>query len=181
MGKIGPMMQFQSLLKELRYALTAPADWRSSLSLLAVTARFHAYNALKRPHPPAPPVALTVAIGTDMRTISIRPATGDIFILYEVLAFDSYLIADAALDPASVKTVVDCGANIGLTGLFLAARYPKARVICVEPDPQNFALLKANISGEPRIVAVQAAIVGSPTLTRVTLTQSHASWGNRTR
>ncbi len=40
--------------------------------------------------------------------------------------------------------VVDVGANVGYFAAFCLTRFPKARVICVEPIPANIALLKTN-------------------------------------
>jgi FkbM family methyltransferase len=170
-------MNYSTYFKEFRYVMAAPSNWRSRLSLLAATAAFHANNMAKgRPHL-AQPIALDLKIGRSRRAVSLRPFSGDIFILYEVLAFESYKIGDTALDPGSVKTIVDCGANIGLTALFFAERYPDARIFCIEPDPENFALLQKNTESEPRITPVQAAIVGSNGGS-VFLTQNRPAWGN---
>ena len=43
--------------------------------------------------------------------------------------------------------ILDCGANIGASVLWFAARYPEAHVLAVEPAPDNFALLQMNCSG----------------------------------
>ena len=43
-------------------------------------------------------------------------------LLYEVLAFNAYHIAPCLLPTSNVRVIVDCGANIGITSLFLAAR-----------------------------------------------------------
>lgn len=42
----------------------------------------------------------------------------------------------------TVRVIVDCRANIGITSLFLAAVYPGATILNVGPHPDNFALLK---------------------------------------
>src|SRR5262249_33761571 len=73
--------------------------------------------------------------------------------------------------------VFDCGANIGITSLFLAARYPNARIYSIEPDPGNFALLKRNVSQERRISPIYGALVGSPR-EQVYLTTDAPAWGN---
>ena len=78
-------------------------------------------------------------------TLTLRPFAGDLFVLYEVLAFNAYHIAPSLLPTDNVRVIVDCGANIGITSLFLAARYPGATILSVEPHPENFALLKANV------------------------------------
>lgn len=42
------------------------------------------------------------------------------------------------------KTVIDLGANIGLTAALFASRYRKSKIISVEPHPRNFSLLQQN-------------------------------------
>ncbi|MBI3690708.1 MAG: FkbM family methyltransferase, partial [Mycolicibacterium aromaticivorans] len=41
--------------------------------------------------------------------------------------------------------IVDCGANIGLATLYFKLHHPAARVLCFEPNPGCFALLKKNV------------------------------------
>jgi FkbM family methyltransferase len=41
--------------------------------------------------------------------------------------------------------IVDAGANIGLATLFFKHRYPDARVIAFEPEPEAFELLRRNV------------------------------------
>jgi FkbM family methyltransferase len=43
--------------------------------------------------------------------------------------------------------ILDCGANIGASVAWFAARYPEAHIIAVEPAPANFALLEKNAAG----------------------------------
>lgn len=54
--------------------------------------------------------------------------------------------------------IVDAGANIGLAAIYLANRYPEARIIALEPEAENFALLSANVAPYPQITPVQAAL-----------------------
>ena len=44
-----------------------------------------------------------------------------------------------------VDTLVDLGANIGLTSLWLARRYRISRIIAVEPSAQNARLTRLNL------------------------------------
>lgn len=157
--------------------MSAPADWRSRKALLSATAAFHLNNWSRQGHRVRQPIELDLKIGLDKRRVTVRPFSGDIFILHEVLAFESYKVSENSIDPLSVKTIVDCGAKIGITALYMASRYPNARIICIEPDPKNFELLQLNIENEDRISAVQAALVGineGP----VYLTQDRPAWGN---
>lgn len=107
-------------------------------------------------------------------TINYRPGTLDEAILDEVWLGDSYHLADIAhvLGPAVWNdhkggVVIDVGANIGavtLRCLDLGAR----GVYAVEPEPENRALLVANINANPgdghQRVAVVDRAVGDPTL-----------------
>lgn len=44
------------------------------------------------------------------------------------------------------KVIIDGGANIGMFAVQAATRFPKAKVICYEPDSSNFQTLNKNIS-----------------------------------
>jgi FkbM family methyltransferase len=59
------------------------------------------------------------------------------------------------------STIVDLGANIGFASLYFAAIYPSARMVAVEPNRENFELLRTNLSGlirEGRCIPLQAAV-----------------------
>lgn len=55
-------------------------------------------------------------------------------------------------------TIVDAGANIGLASVYFASRFPEARVLAIEPEAQNFALLLQNTAPYPNIQAVHSAL-----------------------
>lgn len=57
---------------------------------------------------------------------------------------DEYGIADLQFTPGSV--IVDIGANVGAFSILIARRFPEARVIAYEPNPDNFKLLERNIA-----------------------------------
>jgi FkbM family methyltransferase len=42
--------------------------------------------------------------------------------------------------------IIDCGANIGLSVIYMKRLYPGAEIIAFEPDEKNFDLLKKNIN-----------------------------------
>ena len=44
------------------------------------------------------------------------------------------------------RTILDCGANMGLSVLYFAQNYPNHRIIAFEPDLAIFALLQENIN-----------------------------------
>jgi FkbM family methyltransferase len=110
--------------------------------------------------------------------LTLRPFAGDLFVLYEVLAFNAYQIAPSLLSTDKVRVIIDCGANIGITSLFLAARYPGATILSVEPHPENFALLKTNVAEVPRILPIRACVTGTHR-NAVRSTADQAAYGNR--
>jgi FkbM family methyltransferase len=69
---------------------------------------------------------------------------------------------DFASLPATAKMIVDLGANIGLSARYLSERYPAARVIAYEPDPEIMRLAQLNLRGHPQVTLRNCAAAGSP-------------------
>lgn len=44
-----------------------------------------------------------------------------------------------------IRTIIDAGANIGTATGYLKSMYPQATVICIEPEPGNYAMLDKNM------------------------------------
>jgi FkbM family methyltransferase len=59
---------------------------------------------------------------------------------------------------SSTPYILDCGANMGLSVLYLKQRHPHATVIAFEPDDQNFELLQRN-AGDLEGVRLEKAAV----------------------
>ena len=74
--------------------------------------------------------------------LRIRGASNDRHLFHTIFARDEYRLKDVA--PGSWGTVLDLGAHIG----FFARRVaPLAkRVICYEPEPTNYSMLKVNLA-----------------------------------
>ena len=45
----------------------------------------------------------------------------------------------------STPVIIDCGANIGLATIYFKLKYPEAKVLAFEPDPNIFTVLKNNV------------------------------------
>ena len=72
-----------------------------------------------------------------------RPGTTDALVFWQVFIDQQY----AAFAPAAPpRLILDCGANVGYTAAYFLTRFPGARVIAVEPDPGNAALLRRNVA-----------------------------------
>lgn len=87
---------------------------------------------------------------------------------------------DTAL-PAAPTTIIDAGANVGYAMLWFAARYPRARIACLEIDPGNIRVLRLNASP----VAGRVTVLGKGLWsgrTRLAIENPHAaSWSFRAR
>jgi len=88
--------------------------------------------------------------------------------------------ARAIRDAGRTPVIVDCGANIGISAIWFADRFPDATILAVEPEPANHALLQRNTAAHPNIVAIRAAV--SDHRGRVSLTNDGGeAWGWATR
>ena len=88
------------------------------------------------------------------RHINIRPGSSDAKVFREVFLFEDYQV-NLTQPP---KVIIDGGANIGLSAIYFSNRYPDAKIIAVEPDSENFQVLKKNVTGYPNIVPLNSAL-----------------------
>src|SRR5690349_12598508 len=68
--------------------------------------------------------------------IFLRPSTTDRKVFREIFLFNAY---GFQIDPP--KIIVDGGANIGLSSIFFATRFPAAKIYAIEPEQTNFDVL----------------------------------------
>jgi FkbM family methyltransferase len=50
------------------------------------------------------------------------------------------------MDFYNPQIIIDGGANIGLFTIWMKKKYPTAKIICIEPDVENFELLQKNVA-----------------------------------
>jgi FkbM family methyltransferase len=86
--------------------------------------------------------------------IHYRPGTSDAIIIESVLIHNH----EYNLPDIPVKRAVDVGANIGVTAIKMALKWPEAKIFCYEPEPGNFALLEKNTAPYPNILIFQKAL-----------------------
>ena len=131
---------------------------------------------------------LNLTLGSDSRKFYMRPGTSDEGVFEQVLKNSEYnfrrlhhgaelmqLYDRIALSKAPL--IVDAGANIGASPLYFALSFPKASVVAIEPERDNFELLAANSEGL-RIECVRGALAskfGSIDL----VDPGEGSWGFR--
>ncbi|WP_312281234.1 FkbM family methyltransferase [Oscillibacter sp.] len=91
----------------------------------------------------------------DENDIFLRENTSDFDIYQQLLLKNEYGYFDVE---GSVNTIVDLGANIGLASIYFAKKFPKAHIIAVEPDEENYKTLLMNIAPYPQITPFYGAI-----------------------
>lgn len=87
-------------------------------------------------------------------SVALRGGTSDVDVFIQIFLHHDL---DFVLRENPV-TIVDGGANIGLSSLYLAQKYPDSRIVAVEFEASNFALLKANVGAYERITCVHAGL-----------------------
>lgn len=96
----------------------------------------------------------TATIPHSSDRIVLRLGTTDVAAFEHVFLGDEYGFS-LAQPPA---TIVDAGANVGMSSVYFALRYPSASVIAIEPEPSNFEVLRKNAKLFSRIVPINAAL-----------------------
>lgn len=92
---------------------------------------------------------------TDLRhPLWIRVRTSDFYCFQQIFAEQQYAL-DVRFPP---RTIIDAGANIGLASIYFANLFPEARVVAVEPESNNFDLLKENCRQYRHIESLRAAL-----------------------
>lgn len=73
--------------------------------------------------------------------IGYADSTGFVVCYNEIFQKHNYLFKTE--NPAPY--IIDCGANIGLSIIYLKSNFPASRIVAFEPDPNLFAILSENI------------------------------------
>ncbi len=103
--------------------------------------------------------------------VYLRRGTSDVRNFRQIFIQDAFSFL-----PLSPRTILDLGGYIGLASLSLAHRYPDARILLVEPDPDNFLLAQLNCRPYPNITCLRAGVwskSGHLTIDN----RTHGDWG----
>jgi len=112
------------------------------------------------------PIVMTVAVPGLLYPLYLRARTTDVSLCREIFLnnaydsdfFESPQVTPHAAPPAMPQVIIDAGANVGLSAVFYANRFPDARIIAIEPEPSNYEMLKKNTAPYPNITTVHAAL-----------------------
>jgi FkbM family methyltransferase len=156
-------------LKKLRNALTSELTWKSRLRYLWAA-------ALRRSG------VGSAGGGTfylNSGSIRLRPGSTDFKVLEEV--FIGRVYGRFAGLIAKSRVVLDLGANIGLSAIFLARTAPESVVIAVEPCRVNVELLVENVrsAGLGARISTVEAFVGAERGFAAIDDSGNGEWGMR--
>jgi FkbM family methyltransferase len=107
--------------------------------------------------------------------ITLRAGSSDVLTYEQVFVERQYAI-NLRKPP---RTIVDCGGYVGLTAVYFTTTFPEARIVAVEPDPENFDVLRENVAPYPSVVPVHGAVWSEETVLRV-IDPGVGTWGYRT-
>ncbi|UXA20226.1 FkbM family methyltransferase [Mycobacterium sp. SMC-4] len=133
--------------------------------------------------------ARPVAVPCGPHRLWVRPTDSDPYVLAQIFTAGEYdappywmtrLQAHAAELRAAggVPLIIDAGANVGYSALYLADRFPDAIVIAVEPDAGCVEILRRNCAVNSRIHPVRAALWSHDRGVDL-VNRDHGSWANR--
>jgi FkbM family methyltransferase len=104
--------------------------------------------------------------------VYLRAQTVDVD-LAERIFLDHQLDLPVDGEPAFI---VDAGANIGLTAAYFASRWPKARVVAIEVEAGNFALLERTVAPYPNVTPMLAGLWSGPSELVISNPDAEESW-----
>lgn len=105
--------------------------------------------------------------------IYLRSGTSDASVFTQVFGSLEYNI-NIRFQP---ETIIDAGANIGLAAVYFINKYPKSKIISVEPENSNFELLQRNVSNYKSVHTIQRAISNKANQYVNVVDDDNGEWG----
>ena len=102
--------------------------------------------------------------------VHLRIRTSDIPVFKQIIVNREY---DFGFPLPENAVIIDAGANIGMASVYFANKFPTARIIALEPDASNFAMLEKNVRPYPQIRPINTALWEKSISMRIT----HQEWG----
>lgn len=86
--------------------------------------------------------------------IELRPKTSDTPVFHQIFTLREY---DIEFNE-KVDLIIDAGANIGLSSVYFANKYPNAKILSIEPEEGNYNILLKNTSLYKNIIPIKKAL-----------------------
>jgi FkbM family methyltransferase len=133
---------------------------------------------------------IQLALNGVERAFHSRAGTSDAHVLQQVFAQEEYRLAhlrrrQEIVDHVEAQRalgrrplIIDAGANIGAASIYFLHQFPDARIVAIEPEAGNFALLEQNLRALD-VRCLQAALAGRKERRRV-VDQGEGHWAYAT-
>jgi hypothetical protein len=136
-------------------------------TLIGVRLTLGKIGAIRKPY-------LKIKIPCLKQPFFLRPKTSDFPVFDQVFLNKEYDIETGTKAP---RFIFDGGSNIGLFALLMKNRYPDSTIVCVEPDPENFALLQKNVAQYDGIYCENCGLWDKDTRLRIHDKYGTGKWG----
>ena len=67
-------------------------------------------------------------------------------------------IYNSIVKSGKTPLIIDCGSNIGLSTIYFAELFPEAKIVSIQPEINNFNLMKKNCNKLKNVIFLNAAI-----------------------
>lgn len=160
------------LIKNLNYVLSQSLPYRERFGALR---GFAVWFSLRQDYKLSKGQLFGLTVPGLAHKIWLRAGTSDSLVFQQILCEGE---TEFGLQLAPPFFIVDAGANIGLSSIMFAARWPNAKIIALEVDSANYQLLCKNVAGYPNVIPVKKALWGTDGHVRI-LNPTAESWSFR--
>lgn len=103
----------------------------------------------------------------------VRSQTSDILNAEEIFINEDY----GQNIPFKINTIIDAGANVGFASIYYSRRFPKSKILALEPEKSNFKILKKNVRPYPKVIPINKALWNSKTFLNISNRGKTENWG----
>ena len=106
--------------------------------------------------------------------IFLRRFSSDFVVFEEIFIDEIYKVNDSE---SIITTILDAGANIGMSALYFLRKYPNAKLVCVEPETKNFEILSKNLNGYKNVILIKKGLWSHKSFLAFRTLEGVGSWG----
>jgi FkbM family methyltransferase len=104
----------------------------------------------------------------------LRPSSSDASVIREIFERKEYSLDgtlhhsaimrryDELVAAGETPLIIDAGANIGAASIWFAKLFPRAKIVAIEPEPENADCCRLNTSQLPQVSVLEAALGSAP-------------------
>jgi FkbM family methyltransferase len=102
----------------------------------------------------------------------LRFGTSDVDVFYQIFVRKEYDV-----NFYNPQLIIDGGANTGLFTVWMKRKYPDAKIICIEPDAENFEMLQKNVAAYKHVYCEYGGLWNKDTKLKTYDKYNMGQWG----